>query len=313
VLAIALAVVITVLVVRPADGGGGNGDPTQQNGDSEFASADDTGPVNIITEDPTCAAWGRTGREYADETKSVGWLDRDQSIAANQWTAEQRQMYEKAGAAMTRAAERTYSLAKQTPHRVMRELYLQFAEYVDRFVSEIPNYSQQDNKLADVTDAIGNALNNVCASINYKVAQPIAPLIQAPDLPAEIAPIESSNTFLNQRDPVCSEWASAVSDFSDKTIAWREIDANISAPDWTPEQRSINESVVSVMTSNADTLASLGARSNNAVLGDFATLAAQYRRGFAASIPTYKPNDNFLSESAVFLVQTVNFACEAVG
>ena len=68
-LAIALAVVITVLVVRPADGGGGNGDPTQQNGDSEFASADDTGPVNIITEDPTCAAWREIVETFADEPR----------------------------------------------------------------------------------------------------------------------------------------------------------------------------------------------------------------------------------------------------
>src|SRR5882757_864993 len=42
---VVLAVVITVLVVRPS---GGGPTPTPTNGQSDFASANDTGPVNII-------------------------------------------------------------------------------------------------------------------------------------------------------------------------------------------------------------------------------------------------------------------------
>src|SRR3954463_8607927 len=61
---IAVTVVITVLVVGKDLGGGES--PTPTNGDtSDFASANDKGPTNIITEDPTCEAWGRIAREYA--------------------------------------------------------------------------------------------------------------------------------------------------------------------------------------------------------------------------------------------------------
>src|SRR5882762_11804026 len=53
---VALAGVITVLVMRPS---GGGPTPTPTNGNSDLASAGDAGPVNIIAEDPTCAAWGK--------------------------------------------------------------------------------------------------------------------------------------------------------------------------------------------------------------------------------------------------------------
>ena len=53
---IAVTVVITVLVVGK-DSGGGSPTPTNGNG-SDIASANDKGPVAIITDDPTCDAWG---------------------------------------------------------------------------------------------------------------------------------------------------------------------------------------------------------------------------------------------------------------
>ena len=55
---IAVTVVITVLVVGKNSGGGESPTPTNGNG-SDFASANDKGPVGIITEDPTCDAWQR--------------------------------------------------------------------------------------------------------------------------------------------------------------------------------------------------------------------------------------------------------------
>src|SRR6478735_9295070 len=61
---IAVTVVITVLVVGKNSGGGESPIPTTANG-SDFASANDKGPVGIITEDPTCAAWNRTVNELS--------------------------------------------------------------------------------------------------------------------------------------------------------------------------------------------------------------------------------------------------------
>src|SRR5882757_1805427 len=83
---VALAVAITVLVMRPS---GGGHTPTPTNGNSDFASANDTGPVNIIAEDPTCEAWVRVAREYSDKAKAVNWQDHDVTVPASAWTSEQ--------------------------------------------------------------------------------------------------------------------------------------------------------------------------------------------------------------------------------
>ena len=102
----------------------------QANGNgSDFASANDKGPVGIITEDPTCDAWGRVAGEYSAQTKAVNWGGRDQSVPASAWSSEQRTMYETVGRAMTNAGNQAVNLAMLTTHRVMRELYEQFIAY----------------------------------------------------------------------------------------------------------------------------------------------------------------------------------------
>src|SRR3954453_1154283 len=88
---IAVTVVITVFVVgKDSDGGS----PTPTNGaDSDFASADDTLPVGIITEDPTCDAWGRVIGEYSSKSTAVNWARRDTSVPSIAWSPDQRAMY----------------------------------------------------------------------------------------------------------------------------------------------------------------------------------------------------------------------------
>jgi hypothetical protein len=310
---VALAVVITVLVMRPS---GGGPTPTPTNGNSDFASAGDAGPVNIITEDPTCEAWVRVGREYASKLKAVNWENRDESVPASAWTPEQRTMYESAGKAMSQAADQTVDLAKQTPHRVVRELYEQFIAYVHTFVQRIPSYSADDHNVGVVSDAIGNGLNNICSAITYRSAPPLAPLVAEPPVPSKIeSPGDPTapQRFVVEDNSVCSEWSSTVLKFSDDTAAWRAIDPNIPSTDWTPDQKAINDAVAPVMSSNADKLESLGRQSGNPVLEDFAVLAAQYRRGFVAAIPAFSSADNFMAESAAFLVKTVDWACKAAG
>ena len=97
---IAVTVVITVLVVGK-DSGGGSPTPTNGNG-SDFASANDKGPVGIITEEPTCDAWGRIADEYSCSNKGrqlgVTGINRYRRTA---WTPDQRAMYEAVGKAMT--------------------------------------------------------------------------------------------------------------------------------------------------------------------------------------------------------------------
>ncbi|MCV7170604.1 hypothetical protein H7I41_11825 [Mycobacterium manitobense] len=313
VLAIALAVVITVLVVRPADGGGGNGDPTTQNGDSEFASADDTGPVNIITEDPTCAAWLKIARAYAEKTAAVKWIDRDQSVPASRWTPEDRAMYETASNALSEAATSTVRLAQQTPHRTVRELYQQFVVYSRAFVDRIPSYTPADGPLSDVAHSIANALANACSAINSNAADAVAPLISVAEGPATVPPpstIDDVERVLPGQK-ICSEWEQLSVRFSEDTASWRALDPKIPASQWTTEQRNINDAAASVMSANADEMERLARNSGNPVVEDIALLAAQYRRGFAVAIPDYAAADNFLSETSVFLAKTIDWSCRA--
>ncbi|MBB5166931.1 hypothetical protein [Mycobacterium sp. AZCC_0083] len=309
---VVLAVVITVLVMRPSGSGGPT--PTPTNANSDFASANDTGPVNIIAEDPTCEAWGRIGREYAGKLAAVNWAGADKSVPASAWTPDLRTMYETASTAMSQAADQTVNLAKKTPHRVMRELYEQFIAYTHMFVDKIPSYVASDENFSVVTDAIGNGLNSICSAISYGSAPPLAPLIADPAPPSNLPPLGDPATptvLLTSVNSICAEWASEVSKIDDKTKAWRSIDPQIPATEWTPDQRAVNDAVASVMSSNSDELEKMGRQSGNSTLEDIAILAAQYQRAFVKTVPTYTPADNFLSVATTFLVKAIDWSCKA--
>ncbi|WP_236735355.1 hypothetical protein [Mycolicibacterium peregrinum] len=314
VLAIALAVVITVLVVKP---GSDENRPSNAGGagsKSEFASANDTGPVNIITEDPTCEAWNTVLSKYSEVTTSVKWDDRDISIPASSWTSEQRATYETVGKAMTLAADQTASLAKTTPHRVMRVLYEQFIAYTRTFVERLPSYGVDDDNFAAASNAAGASVAKICGAITYRVAQAIAPLV--PPVPgptkAMLPQASSEATMLfTERNPVCSDWDSLVSKLNEDTQSWRAIDKGIPAKDWTPEQRSINEAAAPILLANADEMERLGRQSGNPELEDITVLAAQYRRAFVKTLSDYKAADSYLEAPVVSLVRLVNSACKA--
>jgi hypothetical protein len=310
-LVIALAVTVTILVTR--DGSNGNSPMPPGDGQaSEFASANDTGPVNIITEDPTCDAWGKITREYTDEIQKAGWLDRDPQVSADVWTPAQRATYEESATAMSRSADQAEKLVELTPHRVVREIYAQYSIYTRAFVERIPGYTAEDDNLAATSDALANSVTNICGAIDYRSAAPIVPLIDVPPAPTSIAPIEEADgsAFLSESNLVCAEWEATALAFSDETSAWRSIDPKISAAEWTPEQRAINNSAAATMRANADTVERLGRDSGNPILEDLAVLGAQYRRAYASALPTYTEADNFLSEAASNAVKAVNFGCK---
>lgn len=314
ILAIALVVVITVLVVRPDGSGNGSSNAGGTGSDSEFASANDTAPANIITEDPTCEAWVKLSRDYADSTKTIRWADRDSSIPASAWTPDQRAMFEAAGRAMTRAADQTVNLVKRTPHRTMRELYEQFIAYTRDFVKRIPSYAANDDNVVAVANAIGNGLNNVCSAISFGSAPPVAPLIAEPGPPSKISPLgdpKAPALFLNTVNSECAGWSSMVAKFSKDTEAWLTVDAKIPATEWTSEQKAINDAVIPIMEANADELERLGRASGNPTFEDIAILAAQYQRAYVTALPAYTAPDGFLAQSASFMVMTIDWACKA--
>jgi hypothetical protein len=312
---IAVTVVITVLVVGKDSGSSPN--PTGMNGNSsDIASANDKGPVAIITDDPTCDAWGRVAREYSAQSDAVKWGDRDQTVPATAWNTEQRSMYEAVSKAASSAADQAVNLVRLTPHRVMRELYEQFIAYSRAFTGRIPTYTANDRYLAGTTDGLSSALAMICSAIDYRSAPTIAPLIPATAPPSKFAQVGDANDphrFLVGADPVCSDWTSIVDKFSSDTADWRATDPAIPATQWTAEVKAINDKVAPIMIAHADDLERLGRRSDNPTFQDFAVLSAQYQRAFAKVLPTYTTADFYLGEAASFLVASVNSACKAAG
>ena len=119
--------------------------------------------------------------------------------------------------------------------------------------------------------------------------------------------------FLTSTNDVCGDWKSALEQFGKDTAAWQSVDPNIPAIYWNREQKAINYGVAQVMSSYAGKLEQLGRQSDNAVWQDLANLAAQYRRGFVVSLPTYTPTDNHLANAANYASTTILGACAAVG
>jgi hypothetical protein len=309
---IALAVVITVLVVRPAGGGPA---PTPTNGHSDFASAGDDGPVAIITDDLTCAAWNKINTALFDAEQQAKWTERDASVPASEWTPQQRTTFETVGNAMTRVADQSVGLAKATPHRVMRELYEQLIAYARAFAERVPKFTEPDNELARVVDSVASVFANVCGAISYSSAAAQAPLLSPAPPPSRVASpesLEEPQRLLTEADPVCNEWTSTVDRFFDDTIAWQAISGDIPAAQWTPEQKAVNDAVAPVMSTFADRLEELARRSENPGIQDFGLLAAQYQRAYVQALPTYTSADSFLAAAASTLAETVEKACKAV-
>lgn len=308
---IAVSIVGTVLVLRPDSGGGNGSTPSAQNGNSEFASANDTGPANIVTEDPTCEAWGRIARDFADTANSVGWADRDPKVPAKDWTPEQRNTYETVSRELTEAVGLAPNLEKQTPHRVMRELYGQFVAYTQALIDAIPTYEYRHNPLANVSGATMSALSAVCAAVDYRSIQALAPLVPEsapPTTPASITD-QAGEKSINATMSICQDWISKAQQFDKDTAAWMSIDANIPASAWSPEQKAVYDAVPTVMTARADELEKLGRDSGNPAFEDFAVLAAQYLRAYVIAIPKYTSADNYVSDVSRYLVSSLLWAC----
>jgi hypothetical protein len=303
---------VTISVVRDDDGG----DPTSSQGDTfGLASAEDRGPANIITEDPSCAPW-RPINETFVEIQDKGWNKRNPAIPATAWTPEQRAQYEEVGRAARNAADQTVPLAKLTPHRVMREIYEQFIAYARAYSDAIANYMLADDHLARVVTSSSAVIVYVCTAISYGSAQARSPLVSTPAPPTEIAPLEDPSDpppFLTAADPTCTEWDRLLNQFPLDTKAWQAIDPAVAASAWNAEQRAVNDAVIPVMKRYADIFEQLGRKSANPVIQDLAVFAAQYRRAYADALPTYIPADSYLDSAAGRSTSIIYEACQAVG
>jgi hypothetical protein len=311
---IAVTVVVTVLVVGKDSGNSPTPTPTNGPG-SDIASANDKGPVTIITEDPTCAPSSPIFETLAAREHN-GWDTRDPSIPASEWTPAMRTQYETVGEAWRSAADQMLPLVKLTPHRVMRELYEQFIAYTRAYADRIPTYTPPDNDLALASNSAADAISRICAAINYGSASARGPLVPPMSAPsATAAPGDPANPqrFLTEPNSTCTDWDAALSQFGKDTADWLAIPSDIPASQWTAEQRAINDAVAPVMRTFADKLQALGERSGNPTFQDFADLSAQYRRAYVQALPSYTPSDNYLAGAALRLSGVVQAACHAAG
>lgn len=311
-----VTVAATVFVV----GRDGEVEPTSRTPDdgsavSDVASANDTGPVTIITDEPTCAPLRPILNSLSDAQKN-GWDKRDSAIPSTAWTPEMREQYEAVGAVMREAADQFVALARITPHRVVRELYEQVIAYLRAYADAIPDYTAPDDNLIRVATSAAGAVSSICSSIDYGAAAARAHFIEPLSAPSRLAlvdDLENPERFLTEPNRVCGDWADAVSGFQRDAAAWGATSPDIPVGEWSTEQKALNDEVIPVMKRFANQLLTLGERSGNPIVQDFADLSAQYRFAYVEAIPTYMPADKYLANTSMLLSGVVNAACKAFG
>lgn len=289
--------------------------PTSPVNTAIVASANDRGPVALITDDPTCQAWTPIVETLVARLPQ-GWKDRDSSAASSTWTPDVHASYEAAATAMRSAADQTVPLVSKTPHRVMRELYAQTIAYWRAYADVTSNYEPTDNYLANASTTASNALVWICDAMTSGSAAARSLLIPPTTPPIDFAPIGDParpERFLKEPSPACSDWSSTAEEFEAVSKDWVRTDPSLPVAQWSPEQQQVYAAISAPMSINANKLQDIALRSNNALFTDFADLAALYRKAFVQSFPTYVPPDAHLANSASQLVAFVNLACKAAG
>jgi hypothetical protein len=310
-LVIGLAVTTTLLLTR----GDKHSPAGTSSAPSDVASANDTGPVSIITVEPTCTAFVAINNAAADVQSNNRWGDeRDGLGPATTWTSDQRTRVEAVAASLKKAADQLVPLVKQTPHRLVRELYEQIIAYSRAYVASIPSYEVRDNWLASTFVSAELGMTALCNSITYGSAQRAT--VDSPAAPTSLAPIgdpANPQRFVTNSDPTCQAWVLGEKQFVADTDDWSKFDTGLPAAQWPPEQRAANEAVFPVMSRYADAIEQAGRSSNNPVLEDFAVTAAIYFRSFVDSGANYVPEDGWLRVTGARLANVVTGACAAVG
>jgi hypothetical protein len=278
-----------------------------------IASAADVGPVAIIGTDVTCQSWREIQSTMAS-AQSNGWDQRDASVPGTAWTPEQRAQYEQVGTAMKNTADKAVGLARQTPNRVMRELYETYIAYGRGYAASLAEYQPGNDFLAQTNTAALQSISEICAAADGGSALsrgPLVPPAAAPTAPAPVGDPAQPERFLPESGPTCARWVPAESTLSAGVQPWLALDPDLAVDRFTPEQRAALESAAGQFSAAAGTLEADGRGSGNPVFEDYATLAAQYFRAFAAAVPTYAAADRNLGMVGVRLDTVIASACQA--
>lgn len=287
-------------------------------------SANDTGAVGIITDDPTCVPWRSASEPWSERGPLSKWdpnsPDSPINIPASAWTPEQRDAMQKSGTTLRDIATKTVPLAQATPHRVMRELYEQFIAYARAYSDSLGNYFPQlDVKLGVAAEGALNALVSACNAATDGAAVARSVLVAPEPAPPQLAPPQdpaNPHRFISTSDKTtCGEWAAVNQKFEDNPAVkdWKKFDYKVPIGQWSPEQKATADALAPLALTNADDIVRTAGRSRNPTIQDFAAFAAVYERAFSKALPTYGNHDGNLSNAAGAVRSMISAACGAVG
>lgn len=310
---VAVTAVVAVSCTKNSGGSNGGGSTNTSAAPSDVASANDKGPVGIITEDPSCAPWTPITNTLAG-VEGKGWRDRDPSIPASSWTPEVRAQYEAVGKAWRKAADQIVPLAKMTPHRAMRELYEQSIVYLRAYADSITTYKQIDDNLARTAATAGLVITYICDAISSGSAAARASSVPAQKPPTVVANVGDSahpTRIFDAPDPICSDLSATLDQLAQNPAfkSWMSTDPQIPASNWSPDQQSLTDAVIPAMNSMADALEKLAGTSSNPVVKDFILLGVQYQRTYIEALSTYQPNDHAIYSAGQGAAAVVRMAC----
>lgn len=311
-LIIAISVGVTVLVMLDRTQGDGPA-PTASPIADPIASADDDGPIEIITLEPTCQDWMTVSNAMA-RVQENGWGDRDPSVPAAEWSVGQRGQYEAVGKSLKQTADQAVTYARQTPSRLIRELYEQFIYFARAYADSIPSYSANDNYLAQANIAASIALDSVCQSITYGSAASRAATVPAVDPPDELPGVDDPQNptpITPEQGSTCNELIALRKKLIAATVEWVNEDPNIPATEWSPRRRALANAAAADMAAFADNLEAVGRTSANPAVQDLTSFGAVYLRAYVESISTYVAADSYLSRAGSRASNLVIAACQA--
>lgn len=311
-LVIGITVGATLLFTR--DNGGGGTTTSTSGAPSDIASANDTGPVTIITDEPTCDAFNSVNNGLA-ELEPNGWgVKRATFGPASQWTPEQRSQVETVAESMRKAADLAVPLAKQTPHRVVRELYEQFIAYGRAYADSMETYVPQDNELASANINASSALIGICNAIDNGATSRSLAIESAAPPSSVLSPGDPADPtqFIGSFESSCQTWVERLDRFNADTVDWQKRDGTVPASEWTSEQRALAGATEPLLRSYATDIENVGRQSDNPLFEDFALSAGLYIRAFVSATDSYTSADGWLNYAGFRIANLVSSACRAV-
>ena len=123
-----IGVTIGATLLFTRGGGGTSATPSTSASADDIASADDTGPVSIITDEPTCKTFNGINNSLA-ATQAKGWGDQRERSAPQPSGPPISGLKFMRSQRLCATPPIIETLARQTPHRVVRELYEQFIAF----------------------------------------------------------------------------------------------------------------------------------------------------------------------------------------